>query len=59
MNYFKEGVDVFCPFWQICQEGKSCKKALNDEIRKEAFAANMDITYFTRHPECFKVSEEE
>ena len=50
---------TFCTYYETCQDGKDCFRALTVAVRSEAGSFNMAIAQFTDKPECYKELEDE
>jgi hypothetical protein len=52
---------TFCPFYQECKDGSTCKDALTPEVKKAAnkWMANAPISVWISHPNCFRGADEE
>ena len=49
---------AFCPFYETCNKGKACFRALTEKVREEATLAGMLIDQFIKSPECFEEVKE-
>jgi len=45
---------TFCPFWEKCQIGTECDRALTKEVAIEAKKAGLYICRFAEEPDCFE-----
>ena len=50
---------VFCPFWEECEIGDECDRALTEEVRQGALSISVPISRYKDHPDCFRDKEEE
>lgn len=47
---------TFCPFHKNCDDGKTCSKALTEEVELDADMISLPICQFVDPPGCFKGS---
>lgn len=45
---------TFCPFWEDCMEGKTCMRALTQEIIKDAQRVGLPICQYLEKPDCWE-----
>ncbi len=44
---------TFCEFYENCEKGKSCVRALVPEIKHDASKSNAHIAVFEEKPNCY------
>jgi hypothetical protein len=44
---------TFCSFHEHCKDGKTCQRAMTDEVMKKANEIGLPICRFTNKPDCF------
>jgi len=45
---------TFCPFFRSCAEGKTCPRAMTDQIVSDANNFGMNVSCFVDRPFCWK-----
>lgn len=45
---------TFCGFFDECEDGKDCHRALTEEIQTDAAQFILQVCQFTDKPECFE-----
>jgi hypothetical protein len=44
---------TFCSYWDKCQRGNDCPRALTNNVAEEASKAEMNVCVFVTLPNCF------
>ena len=42
----------FCGYWEDCEHGNACTRALTAEVEARAKAVHMEISQFASEPDC-------
>lgn len=45
---------TFCPFFETCEKGKKCPRALTEEVKDATVRVRMHLSIFMEKPKCFE-----
>lgn len=48
---------TFCPFYEECEEGTGCHRALTDEVASDAKRFGLPICQFLKKPCCYNLKK--
>ena len=50
---------TFCSFYKDCKHGKTCHRALTNEVWDSAESLNLLVSQFVSKPDCFEEIDKE
>ena len=49
---------TFCPFYESCEHGEGCSRALTDEVRKAAAEFGLGVYEWAGKPKCHEEADD-